>query len=79
MPAYLPRLALLLALVAAGAHATEPARLSLNENPFGPSPLALAAIQNELGQVARYTGAEAQALIALAACWVKSWPRSACT
>src|SRR5262245_49297321 len=33
------------------------ARLALNENPFGPSPLALAAIQNELGQLCRYVDA----------------------
>jgi histidinol-phosphate aminotransferase len=29
-------------------------RLSLNENPFGPSPLAVAAIQAQLGEVCRY-------------------------
>lgn len=31
------------------------ARLSLNENPFGPSSFALAAIRNQLGEVCRYT------------------------
>jgi histidinol-phosphate aminotransferase len=31
------------------------ARLSLNENPFGPSPFALAGIRNQLGEVCRYT------------------------
>jgi len=71
MPTFIPRLALLLlalaTTVSSGAFASEPARLSLNENPFGPSPLALTAIQQELGQIARYSGAEAQTLIALAA------------
>ncbi len=30
------------------------ARLSLNENPFGPSRFALAAIRRELGEICRY-------------------------
>lgn len=30
-------------------------RLSLDENPFGPSRFALAAIRNQLGEVCRYT------------------------
>jgi histidinol-phosphate aminotransferase len=37
-------------------------RLSLNENPFGPSPLAVEAIQNALTEVARYAGDDARAL-----------------
>jgi histidinol-phosphate aminotransferase len=38
------------------------ARLSLNENPFGPSRLALAAIRRQLGETSRYVGEEAGAL-----------------
>jgi histidinol-phosphate aminotransferase len=38
------------------------ARLSLNENPFGPSPFALAAIRNQLGEVCRYADDGAEAL-----------------
>jgi histidinol-phosphate aminotransferase len=37
-------------------------RLGLNENPFGPSPAAIRAIEEELGRVSRYTGEEADAL-----------------
>src|SRR5258708_38411097 len=37
-------------------------RLSLNENPFGPSPLAMEAIQNALTEIARYAGDDAHAL-----------------
>lgn len=33
-------------------------RLSLNENPFGPSPLALAAIGSQLGDLSRYADGE---------------------
>jgi histidinol-phosphate aminotransferase len=53
-----------LALSAHAAVATPPsiARLSLNENPFGPSPKALAAIERAVGQVARYVGEDARAL-----------------
>ncbi len=48
--------------------ATEPARLSLNENPFGPSPLAVTAIHADLDDLARYTtDAEVEALVALIA------------
>jgi histidinol-phosphate/aromatic aminotransferase/cobyric acid decarboxylase-like protein len=46
--------------------ATAPAagltRLSLNENPLGPSPLAVEAIQNALTDVARYASDDARAL-----------------
>jgi len=59
----LPRLAPLLLTLAATVSASEPARLSLNENPFGPSPKALAAIEQTLGEVNRYADAEAQTLI----------------
>jgi len=37
-------------------------RLSLNENPLGPSPLAVEAIQNALTEIARYAGDDARAL-----------------
>jgi histidinol-phosphate aminotransferase len=40
------------------------ARLSLNENPYGPSPLAVAAIQREMPSLCRYTAAELDVLIA---------------
>lgn len=43
------------------------ARLSLNENPFGPSPAAMEAIAREAGSLSRYTGEEANALIRLIA------------
>ena len=36
----------------------DPIRLSLNENPFGPSPLALQAIKTQLTDLSRYTGDE---------------------
>src|SRR5215470_1684551 len=36
----------------------DPIHLSLNENPFGPSPLALQAIQAQLAGLSRYTGSE---------------------
>jgi histidinol-phosphate aminotransferase len=38
------------------------ARLSLNENPFGPSPLAAQAIQSALSEIDRYAGDDARAL-----------------
>jgi histidinol-phosphate aminotransferase len=38
------------------------ARLSLNENPFGPSPFALQAIEEQLADIARYTGDGADTL-----------------
>ena len=41
----------------------DPARLSLNENPYGPSPAAVAAIQREFGNLCRYTGVEYDALV----------------
>jgi histidinol-phosphate aminotransferase len=37
-------------------------RLSLNENPLGPSPLAVEAIQNALTEIARYAGDDGRAL-----------------
>ncbi len=38
------------------------ARLSLNENPFGPSPLARRAVLAQLDDADRYVGGEARAL-----------------
>jgi histidinol-phosphate aminotransferase len=38
------------------------ARLSLNENPFGPSPSALAAIQSQFGRLCRYVDESADVL-----------------
>ena len=43
------------------------ARLSLNENPYGPSPAVAAAIQREFSTLCRYTGAEYDALVGLIA------------
>lgn len=40
----------------------DPIRLALNENPLGPSPAALEAIQTHLAGLARYTGDEVTAL-----------------
>jgi len=43
------------------------ARLSLNENPYGPAPAVINAIQREFANLCRYTGAEYDALVALIA------------
>jgi histidinol-phosphate aminotransferase len=43
------------------------ARLSLNENPFGPAPAVTAAIQREFSSLCRYTGAEYDQLVAMIA------------
>jgi histidinol-phosphate aminotransferase len=40
-----------------------PIRLGLNENPFGPSPLALRAIKDHLWGLSRYTSTEADDLV----------------
>jgi histidinol-phosphate aminotransferase len=40
------------------------ARLSLNENPYGPAPAVIAAIQREFSSLCRYTGAEYDGLVA---------------
>lgn len=42
----------------------QPIRLALNENPFGPSPLAIEAIKADLTGLARYTGREVEELTA---------------
>jgi hypothetical protein len=39
------------------------ARLSLNENPYGPSPAAVAALRNQFANLSRYTGAEYEVLM----------------
>jgi histidinol-phosphate aminotransferase len=43
------------------------ARLSLNENPYGPSPAVVAALQREFSNLCRYTGAEYDGLVGLIA------------
>lgn len=43
---------------------TDSVRLTLNENPFGPSPLVSPALQNDLKQLHRYVGDEAIAFTA---------------
>jgi histidinol-phosphate aminotransferase len=40
---------------AASRAAKRPLRLSLNENPFGPAPSAVQAVQQELANLCRYT------------------------
>ena len=42
-------------------------RLSLNENPYGPSPAAVAALQREFSYLCRYTGAEYEGLVGVIA------------
>ena len=46
-----------------GASAAPALRLALNENPFGPSPLALQALSGALTGLSRYTGSEADQLV----------------
>jgi histidinol-phosphate aminotransferase len=53
-----------LALPAGAAAAPVPVRLALNENPFGPSPLAIQAIREHLDGICRYVGGEAERLAA---------------
>jgi histidinol-phosphate aminotransferase len=43
------------------------ARLSLNENPYGPSPAVVTAIQHEFSRLCRYTGEEYDTLVGLIA------------
>src|SRR5271165_5213193 len=43
------------------------ARLSLNENPYGPAPGAIEAIQREFSNLCRYTGEEFEVLVGLIA------------
>src|ERR1700676_1946627 len=42
-------------------------RLSLNENPYGPSAAAVAALQREFSNLCRYTGAEYDGLVGVIA------------
>lgn len=49
------------------ARANPPVRLSLNENPYGPAPGAVAAIQRELANLCRYTSEQYDELIGLIA------------
>lgn len=42
-------------------------RLSLNENPYGPSPAVVAALQREFANLCRYTGTEYDQLVGLIA------------
>jgi len=43
--------------------ATTPVRLALNENPYGPAPAALAAVQRELANACRYSDMEVGRLL----------------
>ena len=52
---------------AAGDSGVRLARLSLNENPYGPSPAVVAAIQREFSNLCRYTGEEFDVLVGLIA------------
>jgi len=47
---------------ATGPAAAQPIRLSMNENPFGPSPRAIEAVRANLASLYRYVGDEARAL-----------------
>jgi len=49
---------------AARAQSPAPVRLTLNENPFGPSPLVAKALADDLGGLFRYVGDEAAAITA---------------
>src|ERR1700731_4127419 len=51
----------------AGDSGVSGARLSLNENPYGPAPGVTAAIQREFSSLCRYTGAEYDGLVAVIA------------
>src|SRR3984957_21022425 len=53
--------------LASGAAETRPVRLSLNENPFGPAPSVVAAVQEEFENLCRYTGADFAELAGLIA------------
>jgi histidinol-phosphate aminotransferase len=48
---------------AAGGSGVNLARLSLNENPYGPAPAVTTAIQREFSNLCRYTGAEYDELV----------------
>jgi histidinol-phosphate aminotransferase len=57
-------LAIILAVSSSLRADTAPVRLTLNENPYGPSPLVVPALKNDLAQLHRYVGDEASALAA---------------
>jgi histidinol-phosphate aminotransferase len=63
-PVLLPSLALLALVVRVAAADPAPVRLTLNENPFGPSGLVEPAVRAELTGLHRYTDAQATALVA---------------
>jgi histidinol-phosphate aminotransferase len=46
-----------------GSDGAQLVRLSLNENPYGPAPAVVSAIQREYSNLCRYTGAELEQLI----------------
>lgn len=48
---------------AVGSDGAQLVRLSLNENPYGPAPAVVSAIQREYSNLCRYTGAELEQLI----------------
>jgi histidinol-phosphate aminotransferase len=52
---------------AGGSGGVRRARLSLNENPYGPSPAVVSAIQREFSNLCRYTAAEYDGLVGLIA------------
>jgi histidinol-phosphate aminotransferase len=53
--------------LASGAAGNRLVHLSLNENPFGPAPSVVAALQRELENLCRYTGADFAQLVGLIA------------
>jgi histidinol-phosphate aminotransferase len=57
------------AVAAQSAPAAPPVRLTLNENPFGPSPLVGPAIRGSLTGLSRYVGDEAAAFVAQVAAY----------
>ena len=52
-----------IAPAAGGGKATPVVRLSLNENPYGPAPAVVGAIQKEFSNLCRYTGLELDDLV----------------
>ena len=52
-----------IAPAAGGGEGAQPVRLSLNENPYGPAPAVIGALQNEFSKLCRYTGSELDELV----------------
>lgn len=52
-----------IAPAAGGGEGAHLVRLSLNENPYGPAPAVIGALQNEFSKLCRYTGTELDELI----------------